>query len=87
LREYAGKYYSDELDITYALSVENNSLTLILRETSYNLTAYSKDSFGWRSSEMEVELAFTRNKENKVTGFVPQEKIIKNMRFEKISDQ
>jgi len=87
LREYAGKYYSDELDITYTLSVENKNLVLTLRETSYNLIPHSTDRFGWRSIEMEVELAFARNKENKIIGFVLQGDIIKNMRFEKICEQ
>lgn len=85
LKEYTGKYFSDELDITYELTVENNNLVLELREISYILTAYSKESFGWKSSELEAELKFTQNKENKITGFVLQSGIIKNMRFEKIS--
>ena len=83
LQDCVGKYYSDELKITYTLTVENKNLILTLRETSYSLTAYSIDSFGWRSGELELELEFTRNKENKITGFVLREDIIKNMKFKK----
>lgn len=85
LLDYVGKYYSDELDITYALTVEDGNLVLTLRETSYRLTAYSIDSFGWRSFESEFVLEFTRNKEHKITGFVGREDIIKNMKFKKIT--
>ncbi len=83
LKKYAGKYYSDELDITYTLDVENNNLILKLRETSNTLIAYSMDSFGWGRRNLE----FTKNKENKTTGFVLQEGIVKNMKFRKINKQ
>ncbi|GAI98116.1 unnamed protein product [marine sediment metagenome] len=78
-----GKYYSDELDITYNLDVENNNLILKLRETSNTLIAYSIDNFGWGRRKLE----FIKNREKKTTGFVLQEGIVKNMRFEKISER
>jgi hypothetical protein len=81
LKKYTGKYHSDELDITYTLDVENNSLILKLRETSNTLIAYSIDNFGWGRRKLE----FIKNREKKTTGFVLQEGIVKNMRFEKIS--
>jgi hypothetical protein len=87
LKEYVGRYYSDELKIAYTLTVENKKLILTLRETSYNLTAHSIDSFGWGSVELELDLNFTRNKENKITGFVLQEDIIKNIKFKKMTEQ
>ncbi|MBN1224976.1 MAG: serine hydrolase [Candidatus Aminicenantes bacterium] len=86
LKEYAGKYYSDELKISYTLTVENKNLILTLREIPYNLTAYSHDNFVWQSIESEFELKFIRNKENNVTGFELQEDIVKNIIFEKIRD-
>jgi len=87
LREYSGQYYSEELKINYSLVVENKNLILTLRETPYNLTAYSLDNFVWQSFESEFELKFMRNKENNVTGFELQEGIVKNINFEKIKDQ
>jgi len=81
LKKYAGKYHSDELDITYTLDVENNNLILKLRETPHTLIAYSIDNFGWGRRKLE----FIKNREKKTTGFVLQEGIVKNMRFEKIS--
>ena len=86
LKEYAGKYYSDELKISYTLTVENKNLILTLRETPYNLTAYSPDNFIWRSYESEFELEFTRNKENKVTGFEIREDIVRHIQFKKNED-
>jgi CubicO group peptidase (beta-lactamase class C family) len=79
LQKYAGNYYSDELDITYALDVENNELILKLRETSNTLVPYSLDSFGWERRKLE----FKRNREDKITGFVLQEGIVKNIKFSK----
>jgi len=83
LKKYTGKYHSDELDITYTLDVENNSLILKLRETSNTLIAFSPDNFGWERRKLE----FTKNKKNRTTGFVLQEGIVKNMRFEKINER
>jgi len=84
LGEYAGKYYSDELKISYPLTVENENLILTLREIPYYLTAYYLDHFVWQGFESEFELKFIRNKENKVTGFELREDIVKNIRFIKI---
>ncbi len=81
LKKYVGNYYSDELDITYTFTVENNNLILKLRETMNTLTAYSIDSFGWGRRRLD----FTRNRENKITGFVLQEGVVKNMKFKKIN--
>ena len=83
LKKYAGKYYNDELDITYTLDLENNNLILKLRETSNTLIAFSLDNFGWERRKLE----FTKNKKNRTTGFVLQEGIVKNMRFEKINER
>jgi CubicO group peptidase (beta-lactamase class C family) len=83
LKEYVGKYYSDELDFTYTFKVENTSLILEVRETSHTLIPYAIDSFGWG----ERRLDFTRNEENKIKGFALEEGIVKNMKFTKIDLQ
>ena len=82
LQEYAGNYYSDELDITYTLDVENSNLVLKLRETSSTLTPYSTESFGWRRRDLNFE----RDREEKITGFVLQAGRVRNLRFQKLME-
>jgi CubicO group peptidase (beta-lactamase class C family) len=82
LQTYVGNYYSDELDITYTLEVENNNLVLKLRETSSILTAYSTDNFGWRRRSME----FKRDKDKRIIGFILQAGRVKNLKFKKIGE-
>jgi len=86
LKEYAGKYYSDELKICYSFTVKNENLVLTLREVPYNLTAYSLDHFVWQSYESEFELEFIRNDENRIVGFELGEDIVKNIKFTEIED-
>ncbi len=83
LKEYAGNYYSDELDITYVLKMENKDLILELRETSHTLSPYAIDSFGWGGRRLE----FVRDEENKIAGFTLEEGIVKNMKFTKVESQ
>ena len=83
LKEYVGKYYSDELDITYTFKVKNSSLILELRETSHILSPYAVDSFGWQGRK----IGFNRDEKNEITGFTLEEGIVKNMKFTKIDLQ
>ncbi|MFQ6109844.1 MAG: hypothetical protein ACE5L7_09875, partial [Candidatus Aminicenantales bacterium] len=87
LQEYVGKYHSDELQVAYMLAVEDNSLILTLRETSYRIEARAVDLFGWRSVELEMELAFLRDEEGRVAGFVLQGSGLKNIKFVKVSEK
>jgi hypothetical protein len=82
LQKYAGNYYSDELDITYTLDVENNNLVLKLRETSSTLTPYSTESFGWDRHNLNFE----RDREKRITGFVLQAERVINLRFQKLKE-
>lgn len=82
LQTYVGNYYSDELDITYILDVENNNLVLKLRETSSILTAYSTDNFGWGRKRLE----FKRDGGKKIIGFIMQAGRVKNLKFQKIKE-
>ena len=84
LREYSGKYYSDELDAVYNLTVENNNLVLKLGYSKSNLDAYSADNFGWGRGRSVMKIDFTRDKGKIITGFVLQAGRIKNMKFIKI---
>ena len=83
LKEYAGKYYSDELDITYTFKVENSQLILELRETLYTLSPYAVDHFGWQGRKLN----FSRDEDNNITGFMLEEGIVKNMKFMKIDSE
>jgi CubicO group peptidase (beta-lactamase class C family) len=80
LQEYIGKYYSDELDITYTFEVKNNDLILNLRETSNILKPYSTETFGWGWRN----LSFTRDIEKRITGFMLQAGRVKNISFQKL---
>jgi CubicO group peptidase (beta-lactamase class C family) len=82
LQKYIGNYYSDELDITYALDVESNNLVLKLRETSSILTAFSTDNFGWGRRRLE----FKRGKDKRIIGFILQAGRVKNLKFQKIGE-
>ncbi len=83
LQKYAGNYYSDELEFTYTFTLEGNSLILKIRETSHTLIPYAIDSFGWGRRKLD----FTRNSDNKITGFTLEEGIVKNMKFIKSGHQ
>ena len=82
LETYVGNYYSDELDITYTLDVEDNNLVLKLRETSSILTAYSTDNFGWGRRRLE----FTRETDKRIIGFILQAGRVQNLKFQKMRE-
>jgi hypothetical protein len=83
LEEYGGKYYSDELDVLYALRVEKGQLVLELRETLHALSPFAVDRFGWRGSE----LRFARDQEGRITGFTIEEDMVKNLEFVKVEGE
>jgi len=83
LEEHGGKYYSEELDVLYALRVEKGELELELRETLYALTPFAVDRFGLRGSE----LRFARDQEGRITGFTIEEGIVKNLKFVKVNGE
>ena len=67
LREYAGKYYSDELDTTYKLGVEKDALVFKHRNARPRspLQAMASDEFVWGRGNIN----FVRNKKKKIIGF------------------
>jgi CubicO group peptidase (beta-lactamase class C family) len=83
LHEYAGKYYSDELDFTYTFKVENSDLILEIREKLYKLSPYAVDSFGWGGRKLNI----TRDEDRNITGFTLEEGIVKNIKFTKIDSE
>jgi CubicO group peptidase (beta-lactamase class C family) len=81
LNEYAGNYYSEELNVTYTLFVEGGKLTL-RRRRSKNMPldptftdAFMRDDLGL--------LRFTRNGQNRVSGFLLTAGRVRRLRFER----
>jgi hypothetical protein len=67
LAEYAGTYYSDELDADYKLTLKGNNLILQVGESlEAPLTAAYADVFTIEA----INLSFTRDNQGKITGFV-----------------
>jgi len=69
LSEYAGTYYSDELDADYKLSLQGNNLSLQVSENlKPTLTAAYADVF--TTAGGQINLSFTRDDKGTITGFV-----------------
>jgi hypothetical protein len=69
LSEYAGVYYSEELDADYKLSLEGKNLSLQISENlKPGLTAAYADVFTFAGGQ--GNLVFTRDDKGKITGFV-----------------
>jgi hypothetical protein len=83
LAEYTGDYYSEELGTTYTVTLQNGGLVVTHRRNDdINLTSLAADSFqGNRWFFQRVR--FTRDKENRVSGFRLTGSRVRNMRFEK----
>jgi CubicO group peptidase (beta-lactamase class C family) len=81
--QYAGDYYSDELGTTYTLVLENEQLVARhRRHEDIKLTVIQRDNFlGNRWFFQRVQ--FTRDNENRITGFRLSGGRVRNMRFDK----
>jgi len=80
LKEYAGTYYSEELDVFYAIVREDTSLVLQRKKFSDStLRVREIDSF----SSGSYRINFIRNEENKITGFTITTGRVRNLRFDK----
>lgn len=79
LGEYVGSFYSEELDTTYKLVVEEGKLLVIDRnETKRSLVARSKELF---TLIQGAQFEFTRDAVGKVTGFGVNAGRIRGVRF------
>ncbi|MGH9766996.1 MAG: serine hydrolase domain-containing protein [Blastocatellia bacterium] len=66
LSEYTGAYYSEELDATYRIVIEDGALFIKARNAPRaSLVAQTKDEF-WR---LGVTFSFVRNDQRQITGF------------------
>jgi len=88
LEGFIGKYYSDELDATAIVEMEKNNLVLKLSRHTSVLTAIASDSFLATYLNDDAyslgtrKLDFIRDRRKNITGFVMQERLIKNLKFE-----
>jgi CubicO group peptidase (beta-lactamase class C family) len=79
LAEFTGSYYSEELDTTWRLTVENEKLTAIDRnEQKIALTPTFRDAFTGR-----FQAEFSRNAQGQVSGFVIHAGRIRQVKFVK----
>jgi CubicO group peptidase (beta-lactamase class C family) len=81
LNEYAGEYYSDEVQATYVVRIKSGKLELHQRPQSDTpLTPTYKDAFDAPFGN----LYFERDKKNKVTGFKITVSRARNVSFQKV---
>lgn len=87
LAEYTGKYYSDELDVTYILSLENNKLVLRRKksEEAPTLTPTFVDSFNLIIANQSASIRFMREQKNHLTGFTLTVRSARRLRFRKLT--
>ncbi len=79
LNEFAGSYYSEELDATYRMIVENNRLFAVDRNGAKRpLTPSFRDAFATFAA---AQFEFNRDGQGKVAGFVVHAGRIRNVRF------
>jgi CubicO group peptidase (beta-lactamase class C family) len=84
LKDYEGKFYSEELNTDYTAKARNGKLVLYhTRLSDAELTETGKDKFAG-NIEFAVEVEFLRDKDNAVTGFKISNFGAKNVRFDKV---
>lgn len=82
MAEYAGDYYSEELQVTYRVRFERDKLFVRYRRViDGELAPFSKDTFKIYGV---VVIQFTRDGQNRISGFIPQNGGAKNIRFTKL---
>lgn len=79
LNEFAGGYYSEELDAAYTMTVKNERLFVINRTgVERPLLPTFRDAFSTLSL---AQFEFSRDAQGKVSGFVVHAGRIRNVRF------
>jgi len=82
LAEYAGAYYSDEIDSTYRVAVEEGKLKLLRKKfPPVPLQPAFTDAF--TTGSLLGTIKFTRDRQQHVIGFIASGGRIRNLRFEK----
>ncbi len=81
LAEFAGSFYSEELDTTYQMSVESGRLSVVDRnETKRPMLPAARDAFRLLGG---VQYEFSRDAQGKINGFGVSAGRIRNVRFVK----
>jgi hypothetical protein len=79
LNEFAGSYYSEELDTTYKMIVDNNRLVAVDRNGAKGpLTPSFRDAFAALAA---AQFEFSRDAQGRVAGFAVHAGRIRNVRF------
>lgn len=83
LAEYAGRYYSEELDTEYTLTLQGNKLVARKKiGDDLILAAQFADAFG--DSDSLISARFTRGPDGRVTGFLLNTSRMKGLSFNKL---
>ncbi len=83
LREFAGAYSNDELDLEYALEVRGDRLVIIPPERAeVRLAPGEKDRFTSNAPALPM-IIFQRDAENRVTGFIIDSAAVRDLVFKK----
>lgn len=83
LMEYTGSYYSDELETTYTLIVQDSVLLMRhQRHPDYMLQVETEDTFN--GVDFFGQLIFERNQQKQITGFKIDMGRVRNLQFKKI---
>lgn len=83
LAQFAGKYYSEEIDVTYTISLQGDKL--VLRRKNVDdapLQLLFADTF---SSVGSGTFSFTHDKQNQISGFLVNTGRVRSLRFNKMS--
>lgn len=79
LAEYVGDYFSEELNVTYAVKVEGDKLTFKMPRASQTpLAPTLKDSF---NASGGLRFNFQRDRQNRVNGFTVSAGRVRNLHF------
>lgn len=82
LRDYMGKYYSEEVDAKLSISIENDKLTIHRNNNAkYTLNATYKDGFDIEDSSIRV--LFERDKRHKIKSLKFTSPRVRNIVFKK----
>jgi CubicO group peptidase (beta-lactamase class C family) len=84
LREYCGRFYSDEIETTYHIVIRDGALVAThIRNEDVNLTSLSKDEFSGDQWWFH-KIHFDRNEDGDIIGFRLSAGGVRNLRFEKM---
>jgi hypothetical protein len=80
LMEYAGSYYSEELDATYTIySVAKKLIMRVGRYYTTSIACVKPDEFIWSFRNID----FNRNQSGEISGFLLHEGPIRDLKFKK----